>query len=411
MTGSPGTACSPQGNVFFVCDTPSNRVVWYDVYGNWSPESAASPSPVELGVLGQTSFTTGTANHGSFVPDGLGLFAPGAGAVNTATNELWIVDSGNNRVLVFPAQASLSYTLPASRVLGQLDYPYNSPNLIEGKEVWFFGNGTGAAAMVVDKNSNPPHLYVADFYNNRVLGFKDARAVGTDAHNILTQKADIVIGQPNLRSALVNYSTNPSASGDPNQPGNTGLNQPVGLAVDPSGNLYVADSGNGRVLRFPSPFAQAANAVQTASLVLGQLSFGGPLIKDPSPSTMNTPYGLALFYDTTLTKVTGLAVSDAVHNRVLIFQTLRRSPSGRFYQRTRGQLRDRPDEFHVDSARNLDVESRQPSTHCRGQFQSSVRGGFRQRPATRVRRLRADHKRQKRGLAGHRVERAARSRG
>jgi uncharacterized protein (TIGR03437 family) len=320
ITGAPGGVFT-LGNNLFVCDTPSNRVVWYDVYGNWSPETTTSPSPQELGVLGQTSFTSGTANNGSFVPSGLGLSSPVAGAVNTATNELWIVDSGNNRVLVFPAQGSLSYTLPASRVLGQLDYPYNSPNLIEGKEVWFFENGTGAGAMVVDKNSNPPHLYVADFFNNRVLGFKDARAVGTDAHNILTQKADIVIGQPSLLTGLVNYSTNPSASGDPNQPGNTGLNQPVGLAVDPSGNLYVADSGNGRVLRFPAPFAQAANALQTANLVLGQLSFNGPLIKDPSPSTMNTPYGLALFYDSTLTKVTGLAVSDSVHNRILIFNT------------------------------------------------------------------------------------------
>lgn len=94
---------------------------------------------------------------------------------------------------------------------------------------------------------------------------------------------------------------------------------PVGLAVDQNGNLYVADAGNGRVLRFPSPFAQAAGATQTANLVLGQSSFTGPTIKDPSQSTMNTPFGLALFYDPTLTIITGLAVSDAVHNRVLVF--------------------------------------------------------------------------------------------
>jgi uncharacterized protein (TIGR03437 family) len=320
LSGAPAGVFT-LGNNLFVCDTPSNRVVWYNVYGNWSAEGATNPSPVELGVLGQTSFTSGTANHGSFVPDGLGFASPVAGAANTSTNELWIVDAANNRVLVFAPQASLSYTLPASRVVGQLDYPYNSPNLIEGKEVWFFGNQTGAAAMVVDKSSSPPHLYVADFYNNRVLGFKDARAVGTDAHNVLSQKADIVIGQPNFRSALVNYSANAASSGDPNQPSSTGLNHPVGLVVDPSGNLYIADSGNGRVLRFPAPFAQPPNALQTASLVLGQSGFGGPLIKDPSPSTMNTPFGLALFYDSTLAKVTGLAASDTAHNRVLIFQT------------------------------------------------------------------------------------------
>src|SRR6202034_1869278 len=137
--------------------------------------------------------------------------------------------------------------------------------------------------------------------------------------NVLNQVADLVIGQPNLYSALANYSTNPTASGDPTQPGSTGLYRPVGLAVDTNGNLYVADAGNGRVLRFPSPFSQAPGALQTANLVLGQNSFTGPTIKDPSQSTMNTPFGLALFYDPTLTIVTGLAVSDAVHNRILVF--------------------------------------------------------------------------------------------
>ena len=87
--------------------------------------------------------------------------------------------------------------------MGQLGYNYSSPNLIDGKEVWFLANlvspraqVTGGGGIVVDKNSTPPHLYIADTANNRILGFKDARAVGTNAHNLLTQTADLVIGQP-----------------------------------------------------------------------------------------------------------------------------------------------------------------------------------------------------------------------
>ena len=55
----------------------------------------------------------------------------------------------------------------------------------------------------------------------------------------------------------------------------------MGLAVDDSGNLWVADSGNGRVLRFPAPFSVAAGTTQTADMVLGQSSFTN---KDQSAS-------------------------------------------------------------------------------------------------------------------------------
>src|ERR1017187_8051076 len=43
--------------------------------------------------------------------------------------------------------------------------------------------------------------------------------------------------------------------GGPGSAYSTGLNQPTGIAVY-KGDLYVADSGNNRVLRYPSPFTQ-----------------------------------------------------------------------------------------------------------------------------------------------------------
>ena len=48
-----------------------------------------------------------------------------------------------------------------------------------------------------------PHLYVADTYNHRVLGFKDFRKVQGGA------KADIVIGQPDMNSKLCNITGDP----------------------------------------------------------------------------------------------------------------------------------------------------------------------------------------------------------
>jgi uncharacterized protein (TIGR03437 family) len=85
----------------------------------------------------------------------------------------------------------------------------------------------------------------------------------------------------------------------------------VGLLVDSNGNLWVADRGNGRVLRFPAPFSQTGPPV--ADLVLGQSSFTSKTT-DPTQSTMAAPYGLAI-------TVNGfLLASDQAHNRILVFQ-------------------------------------------------------------------------------------------
>ena len=287
-------------NALYVCDSASNRVVHFDVPASWPAATAAIPSPPILGVIGQPDFSSGQINKGQVQPDATTLNAPVGGAA--LNNELWIADSSNNRVVAFAASSA-----SASRVVGQLDFPFNVVNLIEGREVSY--SQTGAAGIAVDSSSTPPHLYLADPVNNRVLGFKDARNVTPGT------RADIVIGQPDFFRALVNYP-----SGDPSSPNNTGLHGPAGIAVDAQGNLLVADNGNGRVLRFPSPFNQPAGALQTANLVLGQFDFNSTIF-DASQQTMKSPFGVALFADGSL------AVSDSALNRVLFFQ---RPPSGDF---------------------------------------------------------------------------------
>jgi len=157
--------------------------------------------------------------------------------------------------------------------------------------------------VVIDTASNPPHLYIADPLNNRVLGFKDYRKVNAGVF------ADLVIGQPDLRTALLNYPTN-----DPTQANNQGLWSPEGVAVDSSGNLYVADTCNARVLRFPSPFSQPQGSMPTANLVLGQTSFFGQPITNVSQQTMASSYGLAFTTDGSL------VVSDPLANRILYFR-------------------------------------------------------------------------------------------
>ena len=300
------------GNHLFVADTPSNRIAEYDIPSNWAAESTSFPSPPIMAVYGQIGFSGGKANQAQPQPNQFTLSSPYYGTF--VGTQMWIADTVNNRVLGF-SPTSTGYT-GASIVVGQLDYIYNAPNLIEGKEVYLSGGlpSGSASGMVVDKNSSPPHLYIADPGNNRVLCFKDARIVGQGPN--LTY-ADLVIGQPDLKTSQVNFP-----NGNPLLPSAQGLFNPIGVAVDNNGNLYVADYGNGRVLRFPAPFSQPAGAQATANLVLGQSNFT-TTIQNASSNSMHSPWGLALFdgSDVNATPLAGgLAVSDPVYNRVLFFK-------------------------------------------------------------------------------------------
>ena len=90
-------------------------------------------------------------------------------------------------------------------------------------------------------------LYVADWNTSRVLEY-DA-PLTTDA------VADRVFGQPNFTSSVCAFP--PTASS---------LCNPTGVGVDSSGNLYVADAGNSRVLEYDSP----PTTNTTADRVFGQ---------------------------------------------------------------------------------------------------------------------------------------------
>jgi uncharacterized protein (TIGR03437 family) len=290
------------GNQVGIADSSNHRLLIFPAAGpafsGWTSNTLYQAATV---VVGQPDFNSGSSNQGQPLAGPATLSAPSA-AVYSGT-ELFVADTLNNRVVVLPGNGTGFNS--ATRVLGQDALTLNTENLIEGREFNFTANSSTNAdsGVAIDLNSNPPHLYVADTYNNRILGYNDLRNIQPGA------KADIVIGQPDFHHSLPNYPTGSA----------TGLSQsslaaPTGLLVDSSGNLYVADTGNGRVLRFPSPFANYTPGVmEQADLVLGQLDFTST-ITDPTAQTMAAPYGLAM------TLFPGLLVSDVAHSRVLFFE-------------------------------------------------------------------------------------------
>src|ERR1700722_14867548 len=219
-----------------------------------------------------------------------------------ARPELMIVLMIIGAALAVPSIAMQGDTI-ADRVLGQFDFVHNSPNLVDG------GGMGSPLSLAIDSTVTPNRLYVSDFANSRVLGYKDV------ATFVNSGAADLVLGQPFFISGQSS-----AFSFGCNSPSATSLCDPIGVAVDASGNLYVADSDNSRVVEYNIPFAGCGSfpcVGGPANLVFGQGNFntnncdqGGP-----SPSTLCFPSGIAV------DSHGNLFVSDQDDNRVLEYNT------------------------------------------------------------------------------------------
>ena len=172
--------------------------------------------------------------------DGRGLWAPSAVAIDGSVtpNRVYVADTNNNRVLAWAQVGAFTNADPADLVIGQPDF------------FSFACNNGGVSAnslcdplgVAVDVAGN---LYVADFYNTRVLEYDTPLTSGTTADRVFGPGGRCVI-----------------ASAD-------SLCFPQGVAVDGVGNLYVADTDDNRVLKYDTPLTSGT----TADGMLGQVSF------------------------------------------------------------------------------------------------------------------------------------------
>jgi sugar lactone lactonase YvrE len=256
-----------------VADWLNNRVLGWHGAGAF-----VNGAPADI-VIGQPSFADYDCNHGGLSASN--LCAPLGVGVDGAGN-LYVADTGNDRVLEY--DSPFSTDVAADRVFGQPDLTSLQSNSCD--------NGTQNAgtlcspvAVAVDNAGN---LYVADWGNNRVLEYHKPLV----AHDV----ADRVFGQPD-------FATNDCDHFGVNA---LSLCNPQGVAVDRSGRLYVADSGNSRVLEYERPLRKAI-----AARVFGQGSNFATSGCGSGAGALCGPSGLAL------DAAGDLYVADAAHDRVL----------------------------------------------------------------------------------------------
>lgn len=235
----------------------------------------------KLGLFGQKKITESSRNtvSGKKVYHASGVIVDRS----STPNKIYVVDSGNNRILgfngyeenkdpelVFGQPDLFSASCNHDNNLGIFKKPspdtlclVGFPIITNVAEYWMRSN------IDVDSEGN---LYVPDVWNNRILKYNQPFSEDKSDGKGDTI-ADFVLGQSDLFTNSINggsYTEDTISS--PNEKtiyinsGEPDIVSSRGVSVDPEGNIWVADTFNHRVLRFPK-------ASSEADLVIGQNSF------------------------------------------------------------------------------------------------------------------------------------------
>ncbi|MCC5876678.1 MAG: NHL repeat-containing protein [Candidatus Sumerlaeia bacterium] len=254
-----------------------------------APPEPRLPDLAADAVIGQGGMTESGLNR----VDALGLYLPSAVAI-ARTNSgtfMYIADQGNHRVVRRAFDTDGAPGEKADMVFGQPTFGSNYPPIDGATEHSLLS----PAGLAVGADGT---LAIADAGNNRVVIHHD----------------------PNDPNGGVTLLGVPATEGE----NTVSFRSPLAVTFDMEReHLWVADTGNNRVLRFTSNGGREP----TADLVIGQVNFQDHLPNlgraIPSRESLHQPTGLAIHGDR-------LVIADAGNNRVMIYTLTASGPEPAF---------------------------------------------------------------------------------
>jgi hypothetical protein len=283
MFGPRGVHLVRPGGPLVVCDTGHHRLLV------WTSAPTDDHIPADL-LIGQPSFASEGRNAGG---------SPGPATLNVPTGVagdsrvLAVADAWNHRVLLWHDLPRTSNRM-ADVVLGQASFIESAPNRGESEPTAATLNWCYGVAI------HDGRLFVADTGNRRVLMWE--RIPETNG-----APADLVLGQRDFtsRDEGAGKGTNP-----------VGMRWPHAIAVV-ANQLFVADAGSSRIMVWDGSPDRNGMA---CDFVLGQQDTTGSdhnrSRHDPTASSLNMPYGLAVMSDQ-------LIVADTANSRLVGFDVTR----------------------------------------------------------------------------------------
>ena len=239
LSSPTGVALDAAGNLY-IADQANNRAQF--VAAATCSSSCRWGQSTTIGYV-YTIAGTGTAGHsgdgGAATSAHLDL--PTGVALDAAGN-LYIADQYNNRVqFVAAATCSSSCRWGLSTTANDM---YTIAGSSSGTEGHSGDGGAATSALLNDPSSvaldSADNLYIADTDNNRVQFVAAATCSSSCPFALSSTTAN------DIYTLAGSSSGSAGGSGDGGVATSALLSSPTGLALDSSGNLYVADSGNNR---------------------------------------------------------------------------------------------------------------------------------------------------------------------
>lgn len=297
LSNAAHAAIAPSGR-FYISDPDNNRVLSWPSAAHYANGAAADL------VFGQPDFVSNAPNNGGVTAASFSL--PQGLFVDEAGN-LWVADAFNSRVLKFNNPELDATPMLADLVIGQPDFAGNQQNMGNGE------HGTNVAlpdslqfpGRVLVRGSD---VWIADAGNSRVLHYTAPTANKPFADHVFGQYGDFTCRAKNNDGFCNNNPCCASASS---------LYNPIGIALDAVGSLYIADWANHRILRFDSPLTSDT----LADAVIGQPDLSSNTFDNGGPA-----HGLQLPIDIAFDPAGRLFVADSGNNRVLVYSHPRTNP-------------------------------------------------------------------------------------
>jgi len=270
-----GVAIDNAGNIYVV-DSGNYRVSKFSATGAYIGSIGNVTQSQGSCATGITNgwCTVGNLQMSYFTSSSLlgGFNSPGGIAVDSSGN-LYVADTGNNRIQMFNsagvAQGAIGYSSSAS---GTCTAGLSTGWCTGSTFAATTGNGgfSGPIGVALDSSGN---LYVADTGNHRIEKFSTTGAFQGSLGWVSTAGGAgcTTPGIPTTgwcTSTAAGFSSNSNIGG---------LHSPHGITLDTSGNIYVADYGNNRVQAYTS-----SGAVTGASGLVSTTGTGCTAGNNPS---------------------------------------------------------------------------------------------------------------------------------